>query len=202
MNPTKLMSAALFVAACVTTTAIAQDDFGIESASPVVISDLVDPQPGMVFNAYNQEKWLKWNELPGSISKLLSQAAARTMVDKSEHFSLEPVGKLKCGVGRWEGYIKCKYATTYTFTLTKDGGGNYGDAFVFAVNGVVLIDKGVRQASCDANLKVGWNKIELVSQFYRSNPLFISFKPKGYLGDPRQIGPKDLFHDQQPTIIF
>jgi len=198
MNPTKLAAAALCAAACVTTTAFAEDDFGIESASPVKIADPVNPQPGMVLNAYRLERWMNWDALAESISKLPSQAAAKTMVDKSEHFSLEPIGKIQAGVGRWEGFLKCKRATTYTFVLSKEGYDGSACGFVFAVNGKVYIKKGIRQASCDVDLKVGWNKIDIVCQYDNPKPLTMTFKPKTSTAEPRPIAPKDLFHDQKP----
>ena len=197
MNPRKLMSVALCAAACVSTTAFAADDFGIESASPVKIADPVNPQPGMILNAYFI-RWMTWDALAESISKLPSQPAAKTMVDKAEHFSLEPLGNIKAGVGRWEGFLKCKRATTYTFVLSKEGCGYADCGFVFAVNGKVYVKKGERQVSCDVDLKVGWNKIDLVCQFDSTKPLTLTFKPKTSIAEPRSIGPRDLFHDQKP----
>ena len=198
MNPRKLLAVALCAAAFASTTVFAEDDFGIVSASPVKLADPVNPQPGMIFNAYNIDRWMSWDTLAESISKLPSQAAAKTMVDKSEHFSLEPIGKIQAGVGRWEGFLKCKRATTYTFVLSKEGCSYSDCGFTFAVNGKVCIKKGSRQASCDVDLKVGWNKIDLVCQYDNPKPLFMTFKPKTSTAEPRPIAPKDLFHDQKP----
>ena len=201
MNPRKLMAVALCAAACVTTTAFAEDDFGIESASPVVIADPVNPQPGMVFNAYNLERWMGWKELKESILKLPKASSAKTQTDNANHFSLEQIGNVKAGVGRWEGFMKCKRATTYTFVLSKEGPSGDGwpeVGFSFSVNGRPAISAGNQQATCDVNLKVGWNKVDLVCQFSKPEPLKITFKPKGSLAEPRPIGPKDLFHDQKP----
>ena len=91
MNPRKLMAVALCAAACVTTTAFAEDDFGIESASPVKIADPVNPQPGMIFNAYDYPDWMESSQLKESNSTLPKTAALKTGVDKSEKFGLFPV---------------------------------------------------------------------------------------------------------------
>ena len=80
MNPRKLMAGALCAAACVTTTAFAADDFGIESASPVKIADPINPQPGMIFNAYNYPYWMGRDQLKESNSKLPTTAALKTGV--------------------------------------------------------------------------------------------------------------------------
>ena len=53
MKTIKLMVTALCVTACIATTAFAEDDFGIEAASPEMASDPVNPQPGMKADAYN-----------------------------------------------------------------------------------------------------------------------------------------------------
>ena len=200
MNSRKLMAVALCAAACVTTTAFAEDDFGIESASPVKIADPVNPQPGMVFNAYGPdnspgtvENWLK-----ESNTKLPSAAAMKTGVDKSEKFSLDIANGVKALTVRWDGYLKCKRAATYTFLFQKRQCDGHYNGYSVRVNGHPVIPAAYGEVSCDANLKVGWNKIEIVCIFNRTDPLELSFKPKGSLSDPRPIAPKDLFHDQKP----
>lgn len=193
------MAVALCAAACVTTTAFAEEDFGIESASPVKIADPVNPQPGMVFNAYRPDRYMNWDSLKESITKLPSQPAVKTHVDKSENFSLDQLGDIKARVGKWEGFLKCKRAGTYTFVLTcQNGSSDSEDGFSFRVNGNPAISAACRQESCDVDLKVGWNKIDIVCQFYYGKKLTLTFKPKTSLADPRPIAPKDLFHDQKP----
>lgn len=201
MKTRKLMAVALCATACVTTTAFAEDDFGIESASPVTIADPVNPQPGMIFNAYNPKESMNRESLKESVVKLPSQAAIKTNVDKGENFSLDQVGKMDARVGRWEGFLKCKRATKYTFVLNKGECEGPECGFCFAVNGRVVIPAGGKQASCDVDLKIGWNKIDLVGQYYSYHnlkPLVMAFKPKGSLAEPRLLGPKDFFHDQKP----
>lgn len=200
MNPRKLMAVALCAAACITTTVFAADDFGIESASPVVIVDPVNPQPGMVFNAYSPDRYMNWDAIKESISKLPSQPAVKTHVDKNEVFALNQLGGLRARVGRWEGFLKCKMAATYTFVLSLQNGIGEWDSFSFRVNGKPAIPAGSRQATCDVDLKIGWNKVELVGQFEFGKQLNLTFKPKSSLADPRPIGPKDLFHDQKPEV--
>jgi len=199
MNPTKLMAVALCVAACVTTTAFATDDFGIESASPVKIADPVNPQPGMVFNAYNYPEWMWEEQLKESNSKLPTTAALKTGVDKGEKFDTEVAQGVKAAAIKWDGFLKCKRATTYTFLFQKgDHGDRFRDGYSIRVNGQLVLPASYNESTFDVNLKVGWNKVEIVCQFYNKDPLKISFKPKGSLSEPRSIAPKDLFHDQKP----
>ena len=196
MNPTKLMAVALCAAACVATTGFAEDDFGIESASPVKIADPVNPQPGMVVNAYkimyggseNRYKTLT------SLDVLAKTASLKTVVDKSDSFSRNILPQ-NCEARSilWEGFIKCKRATTYTFTMSNS------DWYSFYVNGKCYVDQNVRQQSVDVELKVGWNKVVILAFIeYQNNKFELSYKPKGSLSEPRPITPKDLFHDQKP----
>ena len=59
MKIPKMMIAALCVGSVITKV-IANDDFGIESASPVAIANPVNPQPGMQFSGYKTKK-IYWN---------------------------------------------------------------------------------------------------------------------------------------------
>ena len=197
MTPRKLMAVALCAAAFVTTTMFAEDDFGIESASPVKIADPVNPQPGMVFNAYSYPNWMRRDELKESNSKLPTTASMKSGVDKSEKFGIEIAQGVKADAVRWEGFLKCKRATTDTFVFQRKDE-NWDDGYSVRINGKAMIPAAAGEASCDVNLKIGWNKIEIVSQFYNKDPLIVSFKPKESLFDPRPIAPKDLFHDQKP----
>ena len=181
-------------------SAFADDDFGIESASPTTITDPVNPQPGMLFNAYGADKksakaepWLK-----DSHSKLPSVAAMKTGVDKSEKFSLDVASGVNALSVRWEGFIKCKRAGAYTFLFQKKAFRQFQDGYSVRINGRNVIPAAYGEASCDANLKVGWNKIEIVAVFRVKDPLSVSFKPKGSVAEPRPITPKDLFHDEKP----
>ena len=197
MKTRKLMAIALCAAACVTTTAFAEDDFGIESASPVKIADPVNPQPGMVFNAYNYPNWMRDVELKDSNSKLPKTAALKTGIDAGEKFSLEISKGVNAAAIRWEGFLKCKRATTYTFLFQKKYE-YWSCGYSVRINGQLVIPAAMGEVSCDVDLKVGWNKVEIVSQFKYHSPLVVSFKPKGSLSDPRPIAPKDLFYDKKP----
>ena len=201
MNP-KIMMVAALCAACVTITAFAEDDFGIESASPETIADPVNPQPGMVLSGHKgsnrsvSDAWLK-----DSIPSLQKAPAIKTVVDKSEAFSLKVLGVTEANVGMWSGFLKCKRAGIYTITLT--GKKTINDGYSVRVNGNPVIAAGKGQTSADAALKVGWNKIEIVCQFSGGGragrgSLSIAYKPKESLSDARPLAPKDLFHDQKP----
>ena len=197
------MVTVLCAAACVATTTFAEEDFGIESASPVKIADPVNPQPGMIFNAYapvklgngsGNEEWLK-----ESLSKLPAVAAMKTGVDKSEKFSIDVAAGLSALSVKWEGFIKCKRAATYTFLFQKKAGWKFDNGYSIRINGQVVKPAARGETTCDVALKVGWNKIEIVCIFNdKSSPLNVSFKPKGSLSDPRPIAPKDLWYDKKP----
>ena len=204
MNPTKLMAVALCAAACVTTTAFAEDDFGIESAAPVAIADPVNPQPGMLFRAYHLDKFMNAEGMKGSISKLPSLPAVKTLVDKGEEFSLKQIGKVDAGVGMWTGFMKCKRAGAYTLTLTQPtrwSGRNFGASsggYSLKINGRLVVPSSLKQTSVDVDLKVGWNKVDLVCQFFRAPALTISYKPTDSLSDPRPLTPGMMFFDKKP----
>ena len=198
MNPRKLMAVALCAAACVATNAFAEDDFGIESASPVKIADPVNPQPGMIFNAYNYPDWMGKEQLKESNSKLPTTAALKTGVDKGEKFGIEVAQGVNAAAIKWDGFLKCKRAATYTFLFQKREYNRHWSGYSIRINGQLVLPATFGEDTCDVNLKVGWNKVEIVCQFNDKSPLNISFKPKGSLSEPRAIAPKDLFHDQKP----
>lgn len=189
------MAVALCAAACVATTAFAEDDFGIESASQVKIADPINPQPGMVVNAYKIRREITSDyKTQTALSALAKTAALETIVDKSDSFSRNILPK-KCEARTilWEGFIKCITKGTYTFSMSNN------DWYSFYVDGKCYFDQKQGQQAVDVDMKVGWNKISIVSLIaYANEKLEVSFKPKGSLSDPRPIAPKDLFHDQPP----
>jgi len=193
-----MMAVALCAAACTTTTAFAEDDFGIESASPVMIADPVNPQPGMLLSGYIGTRFVNANWLKDSIPTLQKAPAIKTVIDKSEDFSLKSLGNTEANVGMWSGFLKCKRAGAYTITLS---GGNR-DGYSVRVNGKPVIAAGKGQMGADASFKVGWNKVEIVSHFAGgrrgSGSLSVVYKPKESLSDARPLTPAMLFHDQKP----
>lgn len=197
MKTIKLMVTALCVTACIATTAFAEDDFGIEAASPEMASDPVNPQPGMKADAYNF-KYIspkQYRQMTSSLDALRKMSAVRTYVDKSENFSRAGVqGNIGLHTIKWEGFIKCKRSATYTFSF-----GNR-DSYSFYVNGRKHIDSCFRQTSRDIDLKAGWNHVVIIAHMglHGRNNLVVTYRPKGSLSDPRPIAPKDLFHDQKP----
>ncbi|MBR6471288.1 MAG: hypothetical protein IKS83_05795 [Victivallales bacterium] len=200
MKTSKLLAFALCLAACVvTTTAFAEeDDFGIESASPIVIADPVNPQPGMIYNAYSYSGYMNVAQIKESHAKLPETPALKTGVDKSEKFGIEISSGVEAKAIKWEGFLKCKRAATYTFLFQKRENGQINNGYSVKINGKTVIPADWGESSCDVTLKVGWNKIEIVSQFYDKSPLNITFRPKGSLAEPRPITPKDLFHEEKP----
>ena len=202
-KPNQLLRGALcaVIALCAPfAQAAEEEDFGIESASPVVIADLVNPQPGMVFNAYKLDGWMDEKALPDSNDRLPSLPATKTGLDKGERFALTEGTEGR--QMRWEGFLKCKRAGVYTFTFNKpshsDWGGDYRSGYSVRINGKSVLPAANREASCDAPLQVGWNKVEIVCQFHHADPLTVSYKPKGSVSEPRPLAPKDLFHDEKP----
>lgn len=202
MRTRKLMAVALCAAACVTTTAFAEDDFGIESATSTAIADPVNPQPGMMLRAYHLDKFMKADELKSSISKLPSLPAAKTLVDKGEEYSLKQLGKTSAGIGMWSGFMKCKRAGSYTLTLTQPvkytGRGAMSGGYSLRINGKPAIPASWKQTSVDVDLKVGWNKVDLVCQFGRAPALTITYKPKDSLSEARPLTPGMMFFDKKP----
>ena len=199
MNPTKLMAVALCAAASVTTTAFAEDDFGIESATSTAIADPVNPQPGMVLSGYKVPMYPTKDWYKDSVTTLPKSPAIKTVVDKSECFSLKALGSTEANVGMWSGFMKCKRSAVYTLTITEEKGGIIKRFFCYSlrVNGNPAIAVGGKQSSVDVSLKAGWNKIELVFHQYDKNQLSMSYKPKESLSDARPLTPLMLFHDQK-----
>ena len=196
MKATKLMAVALCAAACVTTAMYAEDDFGIESATPTAIADPVNPQPGMVLSGYKtSSRLVKSTWLKDSVPSLPKTPAIKTVVDKSEDFSLKPLGATEANTGMWSGFLKCKRAGVYTLTVS--GGKTIHDGYSLRVNGKPAIASGKAQSSADVALKVGWNKFELVGVFSKKS-ITVLFKPKDSVSDARPLTPSMMFYDKKP----
>jgi hypothetical protein len=197
MKTRKLMAVALCAAACVTTTAFAEDDFGIESASPIVISDPVNPQPGATCKFYSVPRV---SDVEPTIKNRVQREKLSiivTRIDKGTDFACNFSDKnIHRDVMSWEGYIKCKRAGAYTFTVF----GAHDHPYTLEVNGVSVLSCVKHQKNTTVNLNVGWNKIALTAQYWcRDEDVYkIMYLPQGSLAEPRPLGPKDMFHDQKP----
>ena len=222
MKRIKQIAVALCVTACAFTTAFA-DESGLESATPPapVITDPVNPQPGMLFSAYGPCKWMYMRyesdssklqvALNESLVTLPKVPAVKTGVDKNEKFTIECAKDVEVAAIRWEGFLKCKLAKTYTFVVDKRYDSYTSDyrwqvGYVIAINGKICI-VGYGQNSFDTDLKVGFNKVEIVtllpSDHYRegrNSPLHISAKPKGSVIEPVKLSPGMLFYDARPEL--
>ena len=202
MKAKQLMALAFCTVACIA-AAVAEEDFGIESATaPVKISDPVNPKPGALFSAYNnyngkgQDGFMEFDQLMKIQTTAPNMPALITKVDLGSEFNLSMAKDLSAQMGRWEGFLKCKLATTYTFQLRHGDNNYYHDGYVLYVNGKLVICNGGSKA-CDVTLKTGWNKIDIFCQFWRrdANPLIMSYKPKGSPADPRPMTPAMMFYD-------
>ena len=196
MNPTKLMAVALCAAACVTTTAFAEDDFGIESASPVAIADPVNPQPGMECSAYlfgNTSGDSNWKK---TLAQLSTAPAIKKYVDKADSFNRNALpDSTRTNIMKWEGFIKCKKAGMYSFSFV----GPRRNYYAFRLNGVELFSPAECQKTVGGNLKLGWNKIVVIVECTESNDkLELKYKPNESLSEPRLLTPAMMFHDQKP----
>ena len=177
------------------------DDLGIDSGSDEIIDDPVNPQPGMILRAYHLNRFMDTELLTDSVTKLPTLAAATAMVDKGEDFSLKQIGKSEANAGMWTGFIKCKRSGVYTFTLTQPSKAVRGTAsggYSFWVNGKSVVGAGWRETSVDVDLKVGWNKMDIVCQFGSAPALTIAYKPKDSTADPRPLTPAMMFFDKKP----
>lgn len=196
MNKFSIGVVPLCAVVCFSNILLAKADVGTAPAA-----GLANPQPGMVLSGYKTNNIVNDDWVKGSIASLPKQPAIKTIVDKSESFSIKSLGQTESNVGMWSGYLKCKRAGVYTFTLT---GNNHtisfnSDCYSVRVNGKTAIAVGRGQVSADVALKVGWNKVELVCHFGpMRRPITMAYKPKESLSEAREITPATLFHDQKP----
>ena len=197
MNPRKLMAVALCAAACVTTTVFAEDDFGIESASPVKTADPVNPQPGAMCSAYlfgNTSGEDNWNR---TISQMVKAPSIKTYVDKGNEFNRDALPRdMETNLMKWEGFIKCKRAGNYSFSFVGPSGGQW---YTFQLNGIDIFTKGEGQKTVSGKLKIGWNKIVMIVECKGAHhKLQLKYKPNESMAEPRALTPAMLFHDQKP----
>ena len=188
-----LMVAALAVAAVGANVAFAEEDDGIVSAAPA-IADPVNPQPGMLANAYKIDYRGSGERYKAmtALTALEKAPSIKSYADTTTSFTRGGVpAKAEINVIKWEGFIKCKRATNYTFSFDSR------DSYSFYVNGRQYIDTCDRQESRDVELKLGWNKVVIVAFIDDvSDKLQVQYRPKGSLSDPRQLSPGMLFYDK------
>ena len=179
-----------------------EDKNGFVSATPVEnIADPVNPKPGMLFSAYNYPDWMQQAQLKDSNSMLPKMVALKSGVDKSEGFSIKCSTGVNAGTIRWEGFIKCSMARTYTFLIKRSGSvTGWNDGYSVKINGKIVITSW-GENSFDADLKVGWNKIEIVCQFdSKGSALELSARTKGSFVKPTQFSPAMMFYDDKPEL--
>ena len=143
---------------------------------------------------------MSWERLQKLFSGLATTAAEKTEIYKGDNFSIPNQSKNK--IGRWEGFLKCKRAATYTFVVNAKGTNGSWDGYVLKVNGKTIIKSGEGKTPADANLKIGWNKIELIALLGSKKPLEMEYKPKGSLSEPRPLTPSMMFFDKKPEEVW
>lgn len=188
-----LMAAALAVAAIGANVAFAEEDDGIVSAAPA-IADPVNPQQGMLANAYQISYRGSTDRYKAmtSLSALAKAPSVKSYADKDSTFTRGGVpAKTEVNTIKWEGFIKCKRATSYTFSFDSR------DSYSFYVNGKQYIDTCFKQESRDIDLKLGWNKIVIVAYMdSNKSKLDVKYRPKGSMSDPRPLSPGMMFYDK------
>ncbi|MBP5509700.1 MAG: hypothetical protein J6Z49_02150 [Kiritimatiellae bacterium] len=162
--------------------------------------DSVNPQPGMLFSAYNCPEWMGAEQLRESNSTLPERPALKTGIDKGGGFSANCATGVKAVAIRWEGFLKCKRAATYTFTIDKGEDTGFENGYSVRVNNDLTVT-GYGRNAFDADLKVGFNKVEIVCQFGGDNPFDVSAKPKGSVAEPTKLSPGMLFYDARPELM-
>ena len=176
-------------------------EYGIEVASVTYVPDPVNPQSGMIANAYVVEECMDKDMLQKSNLELPEMSSVKTLVDKGDTFSLNLATDTDATVMRWDGFIRCKRTVTCTFLLSKGNSDDWDNGYSIRINNH-LIGTGYGQNAVDVALKVGWNRVEIVCQFKDKTPLNISLKPKESLKEPRSLTPAMMFHDQKPEYVW
>ena len=186
------MVAALAVAAVGANVAFAEEDDGIVSAAPA-IADPINPQPGMLANAYKigYRNLSQYKEMT-TLTALAKAPSVKSYSDKGDSFARGGIPQgADINVIKWEGFIKCKRATSYTFSFASR------DTYSFFVNGRQYVDACRKQASRDVDLKLGWNKVVIVAYMDNAtSKLHVEYRPKGSMSDPRPLSPGMLFYDK------
>lgn len=191
-----LIMTMLALAAVGANVAFAAENDGIVSAAPA-IADPVNLQPGLLANAYRcncnqhfarRDIRLKGFKSATTLPALEKATSIKTYEDKNSTFSRGGISEgIDANVIKWEGFIKCPYAASYTFLFKSK------NAYSLYVNGRQLIDAGAGQVVRNIDLKLGWNKVVIVAEFYRSNDeLTICYRPKNSMSEPIPLSPSIL----------
>ncbi len=220
MKTTRLMAVAACAVACTTVTVFGNNsndtgnDTGLGATPPATeIKDPANPKPGMIFSAYGAYKWMYLDDseklqtaLKECFSFLPKAPAVKTGVDTSDKFTIDCAKGVATGAIRWEGFLECRKARTYTFLVQKNVC-NYDSSslkwqcgYAIAINGK-LSCTGFGQSSFDVDLKLGFNKVEIVTlvpnrfEDVKQSPLLISAKPKGSIKEPLKLSPGIFKYD-------
>ena len=228
MKTRMLTALARCATVCSVATSSAQEaDDLIESATPSAPKetapyDLLNPQRGMIFSVYGPSEWTltgddknkRVAQLRDSLSTLPKTAAAKTAVDKGDKFSIDCAKGTQASAIRWEGYLKSKLTTAYTFTAQRPFCDNYnlcalGGGYAVRVNNKTM-RIGCGQSSFDVELKAGFNKIEIFCYFVENRaccrdrlrePLKLLLNISGSEKEPMQLKPAVFWHDEKPLPL-
>jgi len=195
MKTTRLMAVALCATACVSTTAFAEDDDLVVSASSsTAIAEPINPKPGMVFKGYNLPNQFN-DKFQGLQTILSTQPAVKTTVVNTETFSFDQFLKdTRINQGVSQGFLKCKKSATCTFVIKQ--GSEYGSGFHLYVNGK-KVAAAWEQASGEATVRAGFNHVKIIAQ--TKQPVQLLMKVSGSVKEPNVLSPDRMFYDDKSS---
>lgn len=121
------------------------------------------------------------------------EAAYETTLDKGERFDIDDRRR---ETAMWTGAIRSSGGGEYTLTLASEGG-NW-PIYSLWINGVQVIDAGMKTTAVNVILRAGFNDFRLVAEVKRRTSVSLSLKRKDSYKEPRNIGPGDIWHEEEP----
>ena len=187
--------AALALAAILPTSAIAD-----EPANPV---------QGAVRKVFNNEL-KKIGDGPGATRRYYDDfnntalsifrgtvAPYSTSIDTDASFRVLTKSGIRQEFAMWHGFLKRKNGGVYSFVISTTGGNIY-PIYSLWVNGKRVVDFGTETTAKDVILYPGFNEICLVVSKTKAKDISVSIKKADSLKEPTNIGPGDLWHEDEP----
>lgn len=174
----------------------------ILSAS-VLANEPVNPAEGAVRRIYNvmakgdgKTHQTNFRDLARAI-KTGNLTAYSTSADTSDKFKTNSDSGYHPDFGMWTGFLKRKNSGIYTIVFDTTGG-NKLPMYSLWVNGVQVIDAETETTAVDVSLYAGFNEVCLVVEGTAKYHVAISIKKKDSLKEPTNLGPEDLWHEDEP----
>ena len=125
------------------------------------------------------------------------EPASSTAVDMKDAFKTASENGFHPDMGMWTGFLKRKRSGVYTLVFSTNGGNKF-PMYSLWINGKQIVDAETEITAVDVSLNAGFNEVCLIVEGTAKNHITLTIKKKDSLKEPKNIGPSDLWHEDEP----